>query len=240
VKFVSDPLQHRGGPLEAHAGVDIFSCWAAAAGCPAGRPRDLNCVKTRFPDSDLAEIGVVIDSLARAETPSGPAGGIGGQKFRLRPAARAAPTEVSPRRANAGGLVVVEINGGREPLGVESSHCLLVRIPTPSGWPRVEVVAELKLPASRRRCGDRRSVRRCRISPVRRHFWQVVARGEFEFAAAEEVVLELVHAAGVNSTVGSQRGRARRWPPDAALRLKKVRYFSRNSSAFMDIFTPGP
>ena len=58
--------------------------------------------------------------------------------------------------------------------------------------------------------------------------------GEIQLAAAEEVVLELVHPGGVNSTEGSQRGTStslgRRTQP---LVSKKLRYFSRSSSAFI-------
>ena len=78
------------------------------------------------------------------------------------------------------------------------------------------------------------------MSPVRRHFWQVVARVNSSLQRPKKWSLNWFMPAGVNNTVGSQRGTStslgRRTQP---FDWKKVRYFSRNSSAFMDRITPG-
>ena len=72
------------------------------------------------------------------------------------------------------------------------------------------------------------------MSPVRRHFWQVVARVNSSLHRAEEVVLELVHAGRREQ----HRGVPARHQHVARAALcplvsKKARYFSRSSSVFM-------
>src|SRR5215510_2887102 len=72
------------------------------------------------------------------------------------------------------------------------------------------------------------------MSPVRRHFWQVVARVNSSFTLPRKWSLNWFMPAGVNSTDGSQRGTStslgRRTQP---LVSKNARYFSRNSSVFI-------
>src|SRR5262245_47192381 len=72
------------------------------------------------------------------------------------------------------------------------------------------------------------------MSPVRRHFWQVVARVNSSLHLPRKWSLNWFMPAGVNSTDGSQRGTStslgRRTQP---LDSKKARYFSRISSVFM-------
>ena len=72
------------------------------------------------------------------------------------------------------------------------------------------------------------------MSPVRRHFWQVVARVNSSLQRPRKWSLNWFMPAGVNSTEGSQRGTStslgRRTQP---LVWKKARYFSRSSSVFM-------
>src|SRR5687767_5206144 len=72
------------------------------------------------------------------------------------------------------------------------------------------------------------------MSPVRRHFWQVVARVNSSLHLPKKWSLNWFMPAGVNSTEGSQRGTStslgRRTQP---LVSKKARYFSRSSLVFI-------
>src|SRR6186713_2071132 len=72
------------------------------------------------------------------------------------------------------------------------------------------------------------------MSPVRRHFWQLVALVNSSFTFPRKWSLNGFMPAGVNRTEGSQRGTStslgRRVCP---LDSKKARYFSRSSSVFM-------
>ncbi len=74
------------------------------------------------------------------------------------------------------------------------------------------------------------------MSPVRRHFWQVVALVNSSLHLPRKWSLNWFIPAGVNSTEGSQRGTStslgRRVQP---LDWKKARYFSRSSSVFMGL-----
>src|SRR5687768_8160306 len=72
------------------------------------------------------------------------------------------------------------------------------------------------------------------MSPVRRHFWQLVALVNSSFTFPKKWSLNGFMPAGVNRTEGSQRGTStslgrRACPFDS----KKARYFSRSSSVFM-------
>src|SRR3954467_6617959 len=72
------------------------------------------------------------------------------------------------------------------------------------------------------------------MSPVRRHFWQLVARVNSSLTLPRKWSLNWFMPAGVNRTLGSQRGTStslglRVWPLDS----KKARYFSRISLVFM-------
>src|SRR4030042_3053685 len=72
------------------------------------------------------------------------------------------------------------------------------------------------------------------MSPVRRHFWQVVARVNSSLQRPRKWSLNWFMPAGVNSTEGSQWGTStslgRRTQP---LPSKNSRYFSRSSSDFI-------
>src|SRR5262245_27065824 len=74
------------------------------------------------------------------------------------------------------------------------------------------------------------------MSPVRRHFWQVVARVNSSFPIPINWFLNWFIPAGVKSTVGSPRGTSsslgRRTHP---LLSKKARKLSRSSSVFMGL-----
>src|SRR5271169_6811971 len=72
------------------------------------------------------------------------------------------------------------------------------------------------------------------MSPVRRHFWQLVARVKSSLQRPRKWSLNWFMPAGVNSTDGSQRGTStslgRQTQP---LLWKNARYFSRSSSVFI-------
>ena len=86
---------------------------------PGGGPTRWNCVKTRFQNLDLAEIGVVVDLAARAANAVWAlAGGVGGPEVLV----LAQPSHALRRQADLAGpdggcFVVVEVDGCREPLG---------------------------------------------------------------------------------------------------------------------------
>src|SRR4051794_39532805 len=72
------------------------------------------------------------------------------------------------------------------------------------------------------------------MSPVRKHFWHVVARVNSSFTFPRKWSLNWFMPAGVNSTEGSHVGTStslgQRLCP---LVSKKARYFSRSSSVFI-------
>src|SRR5262245_54416277 len=72
------------------------------------------------------------------------------------------------------------------------------------------------------------------MSPVRKHFWQLVARVNSSFTLPKKWSLKGFMPAGVNSTEGSQVGTSpslrQRVQP---LETKNSRYFSRSSSVFI-------
>ena len=206
-----------------------------------GAPTRLNCVKTRFQISTSPPPGVmVVDFAARPADAVGPlAGGAGRPEVLV----LAHPLDPIGRQLDfvepdVGRFVVVEIDRGREPLRIDSpSHFLLGQeFPGPVDRFALEIVAEAEVAQHL----EERVVigRAADVVDIARAEAFLAGRGpgEFELAAAEEVVLELVHARpGVKSTEGSQRGTStslgRRTQP---LDSKKARYFSRSSSVFIN------
>src|SRR5689334_13829065 len=72
------------------------------------------------------------------------------------------------------------------------------------------------------------------MSPVRRHFWQLVALVNSSLHFPRKWSLKGFMPAGVNSTLGSQVGTSTSlaWR-EQPLETKNSRYFSRSSSVFM-------
>src|SRR5688572_897828 len=72
------------------------------------------------------------------------------------------------------------------------------------------------------------------MSPVRRHFWHVVARVKSSLTFPRKWSLNWFMPAGVKSTEGSQVGTSTSLGLRACFLVsKKARYFSRSSSVFM-------
>src|SRR3954452_15295232 len=73
------------------------------------------------------------------------------------------------------------------------------------------------------------------MSPVRMHFWQVVARVKLGSPRPMNSRLNWFIPAGVNSTVGSLGTRTSLGRRTQPLEAKKSRYASRSSSVVMDM-----
>jgi len=121
-------------------------------------------------------------------------------------------------------LVVVQIDRGGEQIGIHP-HPFLAGEEFPGPVDRVafEVVAEAEVAQHLEegvmvgRAADVVDVARPQA------FLAGGCPGEFQLAAAEEVVLELVHAGGGEEHRRSQRGPARRWPATQPFDSKKAR-----------------
>ena len=162
-----------------------------------GSPTRLNCVKTRFQISTWPDVGVVVDFAARSANAVGAlAGGVGGPEVLvlahpLQPLRR----QLHVLQPNVRRLVVVQVDRGREPVGVEAQPLLRgEEFPSPVDGLALEIVAEAEVAQHLEegvvigRAADVVDVAGPQALLAGR------GPGEFQLATAEEVVLELVHA----------------------------------------------
>ena len=194
-----------------------------------GSPTRLNCVKTRFQISTSPEVGVVVDFAARAADAVGPlAGGVGRPEVLvlaqpLQPLGR----ELDLVGPDAGRLVVVEVDRGREPLGVQAEPLLVGQeLPRPVDRLALEIVAEAEVAQHLEegvvvgRAADVVDVAGAQALLAGRR------PGELQLAAAEEVVLELVHAGRREQHRGVPAGDQHvAGPADASLGLEEGQVF---------------
>ena len=241
VEIRLDPLQHGGRPLEAHAGVDVL-----AGQRPQVVGRVAHAIELRedqVPDFDLAEVGVVVDFAARAANAVGAlAGGIGGPEVFV----FAQPLQPLRRKfhlvePDAGRLVVVEIDGGREPLRAQAQPLLGgEELPRPVDGLALEVVAEAEVAQHLEEgvvIGGAADVVDVAGAEA---LLAGGGAGEFQLAAAEEVVLELVHARRGEQHRGVPAGDQHvAGPPDAALRLEEGQIFFPQFIRFHGNLHPG-
>ena len=226
-KFDLDALQHRGRPLQAHARVDVL-----AGQRPQIVGRVAHAVELRedqVPDFDLAEGRVVVDFAARAADAVGAlAGGVGRPEvFVLAQPLQPLGRQLDLVQPDAGRLVVVEVDRGREPFGVQPEPLLAgQKLPRPVDGLALEIVAEAEVAQHLEEgvvvggAADVVDVARAQAFLAGR------GPGELQLAAAEEMVLELVHAGRREQHRGVPAGHQHvAGPADAALGLEEGQIF---------------
>ena len=220
-------LQDGRRPLEAHAGVDVLAGQRAEVVGRVAHAIELG--EDQVPDFDLAGVGVIIDFAARtADAVGSLAGGVGGPEvFVLAQPPHALRRQLDLVEPDAGRLVVVDVDGGREPLRVQAQPLLGgEELPGPVDGLALEVIAEAEVAQHLEEgvvIGGAADVLDVAGAEA---FLAGGGAGEFEFAAAEEVVLELVHAGRGEEHGGVPAGDQHvAGPPDAALRLEEGQVF---------------
>ena len=192
-----DALEHGRRALQAHAGVDVL----ARQGAEVVRRRAdaVELGEDQVPDLDVAPRRAAVDLAARSADAVGPlAGGVG------RPEVLVLAEALDPLRRqadlvlpNGRGLVVVEINRGGKPAGIEPKLVLAGQeLPRPADRLALEIVAEAEVAQHL----EKRVVVSGPADVVDVVGPQALLAGgrpgEVELAAAEEMVLELVHPGG--------------------------------------------
>ena len=190
-------LHHRRRPLQAHPRVDVL-----AGQRPQVVRRIADAVELReneVPNLDLPGVGVIVDFAARSADAVGTlAGGVGGPEVLV----LAHPLQPLRRQfhvlePNARRLLVVQVDGGREAVGIEAQPLLRgEEFPRPVDRLPLEIVAEAEVAQHL----EERVVIGCAADVVDvagpQTFLAGRRAGEFELATPEEMVLELVHSRG--------------------------------------------
>ena len=222
-----DALQHRGRPLQAHARVDVLAGQRTQIVGRIAHAVELG--EDQVPDFDLAEGRVVVDFAARAADAVGTlAGGVGRPKILV----LAQPLKFLGRQLdlvqpNAGRLVVVEVNRGREPfLGQPEPLLARQELPRPVDRFPFEIVAKTEIAQHLEEgvvVGGAAHV----VDVARAETFLTRRRaGELQLAATKKMVLELVHARGGEQHRGVPAGHQHvAGPADAALGLEEGEVF---------------
>ncbi len=220
-------LHHGGRPLQAHARVDVFAgqrMQIVGRRAPAVELRE-----HQVPNLDRSEGRVAVDFAARAADAVGTlAGGVGRPEVLV----LAQPLEPIWRQLDlvqpdVGRFVVVEIDRGRKPLGVEPQPFSAgEKLPCPVDGLALEIVAKAEVA---QHLEERMVIGRAAdVVDVAGPQAFLAGRGarELQLAAAEEVVLELVHARGREQHRGvPTRHQHVAGPADAAFGFEKGQVF---------------
>jgi len=205
------PLQHGGGPFEPHAGVDVLAgqgpqvvrrvAHLAGQGPQVVRrvAHTMELGKDQVPDLHFAEIAVVVDLAAgAADAVRALAGGVGGPEVLV----LAQPLELLRQQLDIvepdlGRLVIVEVDRRGELLRVDAQPFLVrAELPRPKDRLAFEIVAEAEIA---QHLEERVVVgRAAHVVDIAGPQALLAGRrpGELQLAAAEEMVLELVHPGG--------------------------------------------
>ena len=196
MKIRFDALHDRGHALQAHAGIDVFAGERAEIFRRVADAVELR--EDEVPDFDFAAAGrMKKDFAARAADSVGAfAGGAGGPEVIVfAHPLNAVGLNFDLVAPDVKGLVVVEIDGDGESLGGDA-HPFFVgeEFPGPVDGVFLEVIAEAEVAQHLEKrvmkggAADVIDIARAEAFLARR------GAGEFEFALAEEVIFELVHA----------------------------------------------
>ena len=188
-------LQHGGHAFKTHARIDVLAGQRTEV---VGRGADaVELREDQVPDLDRSAGRGDVDFAARPANAVRPlAGGAGGPEVLvLVQPLEAIGRELDLVEPDVGRFFVVQVDRGRKPLGIDAQPLFAgQKLPGPEDGVALEVVAEAEVAQH----FEKRMVigRAADVIDVARAEAFLTGRrpGELQFAAAEEVVLELVHA----------------------------------------------
>ena len=200
-------LEHGCGPFEPHAGIDVLA--RQGAKIVGRRPHPVELGEYQVPNLHGAPLRLVIDFAARsADAVRTLTEGVGRPEVLI----FAQPLKLFRRKAdlvgpNAGRLVIIEINRGREPLRSEPEPFLVGQeLPGPGNRLPLEVIAEAEIAQHLEKSMVIRSPPHI-VDVARPQALLAGCRpGELQLAPPEEVVFELIHAGRSEQDQGSHRG----------------------------------